>query len=150
MELFRLAVADEVPEDAWRTRLQWTSAYKGVPGLDDTFIHLSTAEQVVDTAAAYFAGNTGLVLLRFSAESMQTEADLKIKWAPAHHLLHRSGVFTRRVADGLRRRLVASPNVHGHITALVAALGGVPAQPQVARQFVCEDLRLCIWTPKVS
>ena len=82
-ELFRLALTDEVPEDAWRTRLQWTSAYKGVPGLDDTFIHLSTAEQVVDTAAAYFAGNTGLVLLRFSAESMQTEADLKIKWGPA-------------------------------------------------------------------
>ena len=70
--------------------------------------------------------------------------------APAHHLLHRDSILTGRVADGLRLRLVASPYVHRHIAMLVTALGGVPAQPQVARQLVCEGFRQCIWTAKVS
>ena len=54
-EVYRLALAAEVPEDAWKRRLEWTTAYKGVAGLDDGFIHLSTAEQVVSTAELYFA-----------------------------------------------------------------------------------------------
>ena len=43
--VYRLALRSEVPEDAWRTRLQWIAAFVGVPGLDDGFIHCSTAEQ---------------------------------------------------------------------------------------------------------
>lgn len=82
-ELYRLALAAEVPEDAWRTRLQWTTVYKGVGGLDDKFFHLSTAEQVVGTAAAYFNGKTDVMLLRFSVDTMQEEADLDIRWEAA-------------------------------------------------------------------
>ena len=51
-ELFRLAQVADVPEDAWKTRLQWTTCYMGVAGLDDKFMHLSTAEQIAGTAAA--------------------------------------------------------------------------------------------------
>lgn len=82
-DLYRLALAAEVPEDAWRTRLGWTTAFVGVPGLDASFVHLSTAEQVAGTAAAYFAGKTDVLLLSFSAESMREEADLDIRWEAA-------------------------------------------------------------------
>jgi uncharacterized protein (DUF952 family) len=82
-ELYRLALAAEVPDDAWKRRLEWTTAYKGVPGLDDGFIHLSTAEQVVGTAELYFKGKADLMLLSFSTEAMVEEADLKIRWEDA-------------------------------------------------------------------
>ena len=81
--LYRLALAAEVPDDAWRTRLQWISAFKGVAGLDDQFIHLSTAAQVVGTAEAYFAGKSDVMLLCFTVESMKEEADLQVKYEPA-------------------------------------------------------------------
>lgn len=83
VELYRLALTADVPEDAWKTRLQWTTCYTGSPGLDDAFMHLSTAEQIAGTAEAYFTGRTDVLLLRFSAESMQEEADLTIKWEGA-------------------------------------------------------------------
>ena len=79
-ELYRLALAAEIPEDAWRTRLQWTTVYKGIAGLDDKFVHLSTAEQVVSTAAMHFAGKADVMLLRFSVETMCDEADLEVRW----------------------------------------------------------------------
>mmetsp|Transcript_17016 Transcript_17016/g.43710 ORF Transcript_17016/g.43710 Transcript_17016/m.43710 type:complete len:179 (+) Transcript_17016:87-623(+) len=94
-ELYRLALAAEVPDDAWASRLQWTTAYKGVPGLDDQFLHLSTAEQVVSTAALYFGGKTDVILLSFSVESME-EADLQIRWedaAPPPGSTTRGGAF---------------------------------------------------------
>ena len=82
-ELFRLSHVADVPEDAWKSRLQWTTCFKGVAGLDDKFMHLSTAEQIAGTAAAYFAGRNDVMLLRFSVESMVEEADLKVRWESA-------------------------------------------------------------------
>ena len=82
-ELYRLSLSAEIPEDAWRTRLQWTSCYKGVAGLDDHFLHLSSADQVEGTAAAYFAGKADVMLLRFSSAVMREEADLDIRWEAA-------------------------------------------------------------------
>lgn len=78
--LYRLVLAADIPEDAWRTRLQWTTAFVGVTGLDDQFIHLSTAEQVAHTAEAHFAGRSDVMLLCFSTSSMCDEADLDIRW----------------------------------------------------------------------
>jgi uncharacterized protein (DUF952 family) len=37
--------------------------------LADGFIHFSTADQVAETAAKHFAGETGLVLAAFEAEA---------------------------------------------------------------------------------
>lgn len=37
------------------------------------FIHCSTAEQVVDTANRYYAGQAGLVLLRIRVEALRAE-----------------------------------------------------------------------------
>ena len=82
-DLYRLALAAEVPDDAWRTRLQWATVFAGVAGLDDQFIHLSTAEQVSRTAEAYFAGKDDVMLLRFSVETIREEADLDIRWEAA-------------------------------------------------------------------
>ena len=78
--LYRLALAAELPDDAWRTRLQWTTAFVGVTGLDDHFVHLSTAEQVASTAEAHFAGKADVMLLHFSVEAMREEADLDVRW----------------------------------------------------------------------
>jgi uncharacterized protein (DUF952 family) len=111
-ELFRLALAAELPEDAWKTRLQWISAYEGVKGLDDKFIHLSTAEQVVGTAAAYFAGKTDVVLLRFSKETMEEEADLKIRWedaAPAEGVAKRDGAFPHAYGGPIPYACLSAP-----------------------------------------
>ena len=78
--VYRLALKAEIPDDAWRTRLQWVTAYAGVAGLDDRFVHMSaTAEQVAATAQANFAGKEDLMLLRFSSTSMREEADLDIR-----------------------------------------------------------------------
>ena len=79
-QLYRLARAAEVPDDAWSGRLTWTQCYRGTKGLDDKFIHLSTAQQVGGTAEAFFAGAADLLLLSFSAERLIEEADLKIKY----------------------------------------------------------------------
>lgn len=78
--VYRLALADQVADDAWRTRLQWTTAFVGVAGLDNKFIHCSTAEQLADTAAANFAGKVDVVLLQFSVSLMREEADLDVRW----------------------------------------------------------------------
>ena len=82
-ELYRLALRAEVPEDAWKKRLQWKSSFTGLTGLDDVFIHLSTADQVAGTAAAYFAGKTDVMLLRFAVKLMREEANLDIRWEAA-------------------------------------------------------------------
>ena len=78
--LYRLALKSEIPDDAWRTRLQWVTAYAGISGLDDGFVHMSaTAEQVAETAQASFAGKDNVMLLQFSSTSMREEADLDIR-----------------------------------------------------------------------
>ena len=85
-EVYRLALASEVPNDAWKTRLQWTTVYKGVKGLDDKFIHCSTAEQLSTIAESNFAGKSDVMLLRFSVETMAEEADLKVVMEGAPHV----------------------------------------------------------------
>ena len=80
--LYRLCLASEVPDDAWKTRLQWMTCFTGVKA-DDKFMHLSTAEQVVEQVESYFAGKDDVMLLSFSSEVMREEADLKIKWEEA-------------------------------------------------------------------
>jgi len=77
-DLFRLTLAAEVPKDAWRNRLEWTSGFKGTTGLDDRFIHLLSAEQVAGAVAA-FDGKADVMLLRFSVDIMR-EADLDLRW----------------------------------------------------------------------
>ena len=113
-ELYRLALKAEIPEDAWKTRLSWTTAYTGVPGLDDKFFHLSTAEQVVGTAAAYFGGKTDVMLLRFTVEIMKEEADLEIRWEAAEPVpgeKSRDGEFPHAYGGPIPFACLAAPPV---------------------------------------
>ncbi len=73
--------------------------------LKDGFIHLSTAQQMRETAARHFAGQDGLVLVGFR------EADLpNLKWEPS-----RGGDLF--------------PHVHGPIaTALACSLDPLPLE----------------------
>ncbi len=60
----------------------WTKAvragvFAGAPvDLADGFIHFSTADQVAETAARHFAGQTDLLLVAFEAESLGSA----LKW----------------------------------------------------------------------
>jgi uncharacterized protein (DUF952 family) len=47
--------------------------------LKDGYVHLSTAEQVQETAARHFAGEEGLVLLTLD----KTRLDPALKWEPS-------------------------------------------------------------------
>jgi uncharacterized protein (DUF952 family) len=47
--------------------------------LADGYVHLSTAEQVEETAARHFAGEEGLMLLRLD----KTRLDPSLKWEPS-------------------------------------------------------------------
>jgi len=98
--LYRLAARSDVPEDAWARRLDYTGIYKGVRGLDDKFVHCSTPEQAVGTAAAYFAGKTDVMLLRFSV-SLMREVDLEVRWEDAEP------------QPGVDKRDGAFPHVYG-------------------------------------
>lgn len=88
--LYKLVPADAVPEDAWKTRNQWTGAYveKG-----KEFISLLTAEQLAGAAEAYFAGRADIKLLAFVVEIMREEADLIIKFEAAESEKGGSGEF---------------------------------------------------------
>ena len=79
--LYKLALSAEIPDDAWRTRLGWTSAFQG----DKTrsFINLFTAEQLASAVESSFAGKVDVMLLGFTVESMREEADLEIKFEAA-------------------------------------------------------------------
>ncbi|MCJ8156210.1 DUF952 domain-containing protein [Sphingomonas sp. LaA6.9] len=51
-------------EDQW-TEFQAADVFRGAPvDLADGYIHMSTAEQVAETAARHFAGQSGLVLAK--------------------------------------------------------------------------------------
>ena len=78
--VYRLALKSEIPDDAWKTRLQWVSAYMGVAGEDDNFVHVFTKEQLVQTALTKFPGKDDVLLLQFSTTSMREEADLDVRW----------------------------------------------------------------------
>jgi len=59
--------------------LQTKGETEGAPiDLVDGYIHFSTAETVAETAAKYFAGVAGLVLLAVEADGLEL-----LKWEPA-------------------------------------------------------------------
>ena len=88
--LYKLTPADTVPEDAWKTRNQWTGAFveKG-----KAFISLQTAEQLAGVAEASFAGRADVKLLIFVAEKLREEADIAIKFEAAESEKGGSGEF---------------------------------------------------------
>ena len=88
--LYKLAPASEVPDDAWRTRLGWTSAFVGDPS--KSFINLYTAEQLAGADAA-FAGRADVMLLAFNVETMREEADLQVKFEAAEAAAGGTGDF---------------------------------------------------------
>ena len=59
-----------VPATLWQDARE-TGEFKGAPiDLNDGFIHFSTGEQVKETAALYFAGQHGLLLVAVDAEKL--------------------------------------------------------------------------------
>ncbi|MDH7796659.1 MULTISPECIES: DUF952 domain-containing protein [unclassified Beijerinckia] len=67
------------------TQEQWDRArecgfFAGAPvDLADGFIHFSTADQALETAAKHFAGQSGLVLAALDADALGVE----LKWEPS-------------------------------------------------------------------
>lgn len=65
--------------DEWRT-LQQDGELQGSPiDLRDGFVHLSSAEQVAETAARHFAGVADLMLLAFDAAALGDA----LRWEPS-------------------------------------------------------------------
>ncbi len=61
-------------------RLSESGATQGAPiDLEDGYIHLSTAEQVRETAAKHFAGEDGLMLAALDAEALGDD----LRWEPS-------------------------------------------------------------------
>jgi uncharacterized protein (DUF952 family) len=66
-------------DSEWQT-LQDDGQSTGSPlDLKDGFVHLSTGEQVRETAAKHFASQANLVLLAFEAEVLRKD----LKWEPS-------------------------------------------------------------------
>ncbi len=64
--------------EEWRD-LRETGATDGAPiDVSDGFIHFSTADQVAETAARHFAGETGLQLLAYRADALEW-----LEWEPS-------------------------------------------------------------------
>jgi len=73
MLIYKIFRADE-----WAI-LQANGETTGAPiDVTDGYVHFSTAETVAETAAKYFAGVAGLVLL-----AVETEGLASLKWEPA-------------------------------------------------------------------
>jgi len=73
MLIYKILRADE-----W-AHLKAEGATTGAPiDVADGYIHFSTAEQVAETAAKYFAGSTGLMLLAYEADGLEG-----LKWEPS-------------------------------------------------------------------
>ncbi|MDX8348216.1 DUF952 domain-containing protein [Cognatiyoonia sp. IB215446] len=73
MLIYKIFRADE-----WAT-LQADGETVGAPiDVTDGYIHFSTAETVAETAAKYFAGVDGLMLLAVEADGLEP-----LKWEPA-------------------------------------------------------------------
>ena len=79
--LYTFALCADIPEDAWRTRLGWTTAFQGDKAR--SFINLYTADQMADACQSLFAGKQDAMLLQFIVDSMREEADLEIKFEAA-------------------------------------------------------------------
>ena len=75
--LYKLALAAEVPADAWKTRMGWTTAFVGTQ--TTKYITLHTVDQLAAAAEASFAGKADVMVLSFTVDSMRDDGDLKIK-----------------------------------------------------------------------
>jgi uncharacterized protein (DUF952 family) len=63
--IYKICTADE-----WRKAVA-AGAFRGSPAdLRDGFVHFSSAEQMAETAARYFAGQTDLVLVAFDEAAL--------------------------------------------------------------------------------
>lgn len=89
--LYMLVPAAEIPEDAWRTRQGWTTAFVGKQSTK--FISLLAPEQVAGAAERLFAGRDDIMLLSFVVETMREEADLQIKFEAAESEAGGAGAF---------------------------------------------------------
>ena len=73
------AVYKILPEALWR-EAQTAGVFRGSEfDRRDGYIHFSTAEQAVETAAKHFAGQSGLVLLEVDADTLGDT----LKWEPS-------------------------------------------------------------------
>ena len=97
--LYRLAPSASVPDDAWRTRHGWTTAFTGDAAESSSFIKLWTEDQLAGAAAAGFTGKADIMLMSFTVELMREEADLKVKFEAAEAAPGGSGAFAH-VYDG--------------------------------------------------
>jgi uncharacterized protein (DUF952 family) len=77
-----------VSKDDWR-KYRADGAYRPPSLGSEGFIHLSTREQVLDTANAFFKGQPGLLLL----ELHLAPNDSAIRWEPAAGPGVREGLF---------------------------------------------------------
>lgn len=67
------------PKDMWDAAVA-TGSFTGAPiDLADGYIHFSTGEQAVETAAKHFAGVDGLLLVAVEAETLGDA----LKWEPS-------------------------------------------------------------------
>ena len=67
------------PRALWR-EAERLGEFRGAPvDLADGFVHFSTAEQVVETAARHFAGQHDLVLAAIDAQALGEE----LRWEPS-------------------------------------------------------------------
>jgi len=88
--LYKLALAADVPDDAWKTRLNWTTAFVG--DKSTKFISVYTADQLAGVAGA-FEGKSDVMVLSFCVETMEQEADMKIKFEAAEAESGGAGAF---------------------------------------------------------
>jgi uncharacterized protein (DUF952 family) len=66
-------------EKLWE-ETQRTGLFRGMPiDINDGYVHLSTAEQLSETARKYFAGQTGLVVLTIDSEKLGAD----LRWEPS-------------------------------------------------------------------
>ena len=77
-----------------------------------TVMATNSRTQVAGTAAAYFAGKTDVILLRFSISMMTQEADLEVHWedaAPASGAQKRDGDFPHVYGGPIPYACLAAP-----------------------------------------
>jgi len=91
--LYKLVPAAEVPEDAWRTRLSWTTCFGLREMKANKFIHLLTADQLVSEVEGKHASKADIMLLSFTVQTMRDEADLKVKFEAAESAPGGDGKF---------------------------------------------------------
>ena len=72
--IYKIATADQ-----WRTA-QASGRFEGAPvDLADGFVHFSTADQALETAAKHFAGQRDLILIALDADAFGD----KMVWEPS-------------------------------------------------------------------